>query len=84
MMTHKASHGKQMAQHLHPYKPTPTIHKLPIEHLHQTNLNPEECKHYMKIINIPKELPDFTEHGLLKCLECFVSGKRSIPHEQVQ
>ena len=26
MVIHKDSHGKQMAQHLHPYEPTPIIH----------------------------------------------------------
>ena len=49
MMTHKASHGKQMPQHLHTYCPTPTIHNFPIEQLHQTNLNPEEWQEYMKV-----------------------------------
>ena len=48
MMTHKASHGKQMAQHLHPYYPIPTIHNFPIEQLHQMNLNPAEWEIYMK------------------------------------
>ena len=47
-MTHKASHGKQMAQHLHPYYPIPTIHNFPIEQLHQMNLNPAEWEIYMK------------------------------------
>ena len=48
MMNHKDSNDKQMAQHLHPYYPIPTIHNFPIEQFHQTNLNPEKWKSYMK------------------------------------
>ena len=65
-MTHKASHGKQMAQHLHPYYPIPTIHNFPIEQLHQTNLNPEEWKEYMKVeIEKAENKTTFQKHKVI-------------------
>ena len=47
-MTPNAPHEKQMAQHLHPYYPIPSIHNFPIEQLHQLNRKPEEWKDYME------------------------------------